>query len=185
MSRREPPVLERMTSCESIRGLTPPRSEIQMQGSRPRAETVRKEKLSPSPGRGGGLTTAIANSRSHGIEPVRADRRRIEGVHARCTVERDDGTARNGFLVSWSVVLSCGIAPSPWLRNPVVKQGSTVGPAICGRLSPARGGSIRLPCYRESGEFGPAVLPDVSTHRYCPWSLRNAASRLCGLSDAS
>ena len=36
-----------------------------------------KEKISPSPGRGGGLTTAIANGRSHGIEPARADRSRM------------------------------------------------------------------------------------------------------------
>ena len=33
-----------------------------------------KEKLSPSPVRGGGLTTAIANGHSSGTEPARADR---------------------------------------------------------------------------------------------------------------
>ena len=130
-----------------------------------------KEKLSPSPGRGGGLTTAIANSRSHGIKPTRANRRRIR---VRMLAARLKGTTDPHWLIRGDLVRGVVVRARPFaaVANPSCSnKAQPVGLAICGRLSPARGGSIRLLCYRESWEFSPTVFSNVSTRRNCPWSL--------------
>ncbi len=95
-----------------------------------------QRKQSPSPGRGGGLTTAVAGCRSHGFELVRADRSLITGACRRCWMKSDDRSARSVLVVLFRVASGAGPSPSPPSRNLVVTQGSNISPATCSHFSP-------------------------------------------------
>ena len=144
-----------------------------------------QRKQSPSPGRGGGLTTAVAGCRSHGFELVRADRSLITGACRRCWMKSDDRSARSVLVVLFRVASGAGPSPSPPSRNLVCDTRLRHQPGnLLPSLSASRG-SIRYVCYRIALQGTATVSCDVSKRGFCSFHLTDSASRLCRVSGST
>ena len=144
-----------------------------------------QRKQSPSPGRGGGLTTAVAGCRSHGFELVRADRSLITGACRRCWMKSDDRSARSVLVVLFRVASGAGPSPLPPSRNLVCDTRLRHQPGnLLPSLSAGRG-SIRYVCYRVALQGTATVSCEVSKRGFCSFLLTDSASRLCRVSGST